>query len=316
MQPEGHLALFQSERRRLAGLAYRMTGSVADTEDILQQAWIRFAAQPLAAINAPPRYLGTLVARLCLDQLRSARARRERYVGAWLPDPLVHDTALDAEQSWIVAEDVGIALILTLDRLTPEMRAAFLLRDAFDYSFDEIAAVVGRSPATCRQLVSRARKRMAGADPGPAQSHAETAPLVAAFWHAARTGDMQALTALFAEDIEVHTDGGGKVPAAINVLRGRRRAVGLFAGLARKRPLPPPPLPPIRLINGAPGFVTREPGNVLQATVLGIRAGKITAVWIVRNPDKLRHLRGEVAAAPVEGGGGAPALDHGRQSPL
>jgi len=290
MQPDPHLTLFQHERRRLMGLAYRMTGSVADTEDIVQQAWIRFAGQPLAGIDQPARYLGALVARLCLDHLKSARVRRERYVGAWLPEPLVHDSAPDAEQAWIVAEDVGIALILTLDRLTPEMRAAFLLRDAFDYSFDEIAAVTGRTPATCRQLVSRARKRMAGAAPGPAPPPAQSAPIVAAFWHAARTGDMQALTDLFAEEIEVHTDGGGKVAAAINVLRGRRRAAGLFVGLARKRHLPPPPLPPIRLINGAPGFVTREPGNVLQTTAIGIRAGKIAAVWIVRNPDKLRHL--------------------------
>ncbi|MDD7970826.1 RNA polymerase sigma factor SigJ [Roseinatronobacter alkalisoli] len=290
MQTDPHLTLFQRERRRLAGLAYRMTGSVADTEDILQQAWIRFAAQPLAGILDPARYLGTVVARLCLDHLKSARLRRERYVGAWLPDPLVQDSAPDTEQNWVVAEDVGIALILTLDRLTPEMRAAFLLRDAFDYSFDEIAAVVGRTPATCRQLVSRARKRMAGADPGPVLPPEQSAPIVAAFWHAARTGDMQALTDIFAEEIEVHTDGGGKVPAAINVLRGRRRAAGLFVGLARKRLLPPPPVPPLRLINGVPGFVTREPGNVLQTTAIGIRAGKIVAVWIVRNPDKLRHL--------------------------
>lgn len=290
MQPDPHLALFLRERRRLAGLAYRMTGSVADTEDILQQAWLRFAGQPLGRIEAPSRFLGAIVARLCLDHLKSARARRERYVGAWLPDPLVQDNAPDAEQSWILAEDVGIALILTLDRLTPEMRAAFLLRDAFDYSFDAIAGVVGRTPAACRQLVSRARKRVAGADPGPAPPPEAAAPIVAAFWHAARTGDMQSLMDLFAEEIEVHTDGGGKVPAAFNVLRGRRRAAGLFAGLARKRTLPPPPLPPIRTINGAPGFVTQEPGNVLQTTALGIRAGKIVAVWIMRNPDKLRHM--------------------------
>lgn len=290
MQPDPHLIIFQHERRRLAGLAYRMTGSVADTDDILQRAWIRFSGQRLEGIGAPSRFLGTIVARLCLDHLKSARVRRERYVGAWLPEPLVQDVAPDAEHSRILAEDVGIALILTLDRLTPEMRAAFLLRDAFDYSFDEIADVVGRTPATCRQLVSRARRRIAGADPGPAPDHEKAAPILAAFWHAARTGDMQALTDLFAEEIEVHTDGGGKVPAAFNVLRGRRRAAGLFVGLARKRPLPPPPLPALRVINGAPGFVTREPGNVLQTTAVGIREDKIVALWIVRNPDKLRHL--------------------------
>lgn len=290
MRPDPRLALFQAERRRLSGLAYRMTGSVADTEDILQQAWLRLAAQDPAGLEAPARWLGAVVTRLCLDHLRSARVRRETYVGAWLPDPLLTDRAADAEESWIVTEDVGIALILTLDHLTPEMRAAFLLRDAFDYSFEEIAAVVGRTPATCRQLVSRARRRLAGAGPLQATPPEQAAPIVQAFWQASRTGDMEALLALFAEEIEVHTDGGGKVPAAINVLHGRRRAAAFFAGLARKRPLPPPPAPALCRINGAPGFVSLEHGNVLQTTAFALREGRIVAVWIMRNPDKLRHL--------------------------
>ncbi|MBN9889337.1 RNA polymerase sigma factor SigJ [Salipiger abyssi] len=283
-----------SERRRLAGLAYRMTGSVAETEDILQQAWIRFADQDPAQLDSVPRWLGAVVTRLCLDFLKSARVRRETYVGAWLPEPLVAGRAPDAERSWIVSEDVSIALILTLDRLSPEMRAAFLLRDAFDYPFDDIARVVGRSPETCRQLVSRARKRLVGSEPPPDGAPDHSLPIVTAFWHACRSGDLQGLIDLFAEEIEVHTDGGGKVPAAINVLRGRRRAAGLFAGLARKAAFPPPPVPSLYRINGAPGFVTREPGNVLQTTAIGIRGDRIVAVWIVRNPDKLRHLAGLV----------------------
>lgn len=298
MPPDPRLALFQGERRRLAGLAYRMTGSVAETEDILQQAWMRFADHPLDGIDDPPRWLGAVVARLCLDHLKSARRRRETYIGAWLPDPLVRDSAPDAEQGWMVTEEVGVALILTLDRLTPPMRAAFLLRDAFDYSFEEIAAVVGRTPATCRQLVSRARKRMAGVAPAQPPAPLErAAPIVDAFWRASREGDMQALLDLFAEEIEVHTDGGGKVPAAINVLSGRRRAAGLFCGVARKWASPPAPRPPLRHINGAPGFVTRESDGVLQTTALGIRQGRIVTVWIVRNPDKLRHLSQRYGAA-------------------
>lgn len=309
MPPDHHLALLQSQRRRLAGLAYRMTGSVADTEDILQQVWLRLAGQDLALIRDPARWLGAVTTRLCLDHLRSARARREVYVGAWLPDPLLQDASPDgslgaslgaspsAEQNWMVTEDVSIALILTLDRLTPEMRAAFLLRDAFDCSYAGIAQVIGKSPATCRQLVSRARKQLSGAAPMTTTPPEQAAPIVTAFWQAARTGDLQALLDLFAEEIEIHTDGGGKVPAAINVLRGRRRAAGLFCGLARKRPLPPPPVPPIVQINGAPGFVTIEPGNVLQTTAIGLRGGRIVAVWIVRNPDKLAHLSGRPEAA-------------------
>ena len=290
MPPDPRIAVFESQRRRLAGLAYRMTGSVADSEDILQQAWLRFASQDPATIQTPARWLGTVVARLCLDHLRSARHRRETYIGAWLPEPLVADNAPDAERGWILAEDVSIALILVLETLSPEMRAAFILRDAFDYDWDEIALVVDRSPETCRQLVSRARKRLAGADPAPSVSLETARPLAEAFWHASRTGDMQGLLQIFTADIEVHSDGGGKVPSIFNVLKGPRRATGFFAGLARKRPDPPKPCPPLIRINGVPGFLSVEQGNVLQTTALGIRDGRIAAIWVVRNPDKLRHL--------------------------
>ena len=282
--------IFEGERRRLAGLAYRMTGSVAEADDILQDAALRFHAADLSRIDRPDRWLSTVVMRLCLDHLRSARSRRETYVRAWLPDPLIADHAAGAESDWIVTQDVGIALVLTLDALTPEMRAAFILRDAFDYSFEEIAALVGKSPVACRQLVSRARRRLAGAAPADPPSRDADHPLVAAFWEASRQGDMGRLLALFAEDIEVRTDGGGKVPAALNVLTGRHKAARLFVGLARKRTRPAGPCPPCRAINGSPGFVSVE-GGILQTTALSIRGGRIGAIWIVRNPEKLRHLR-------------------------
>ena len=295
MPPDRHSRIFEDQRRRLAGLAYRMTGSVADTEDILQDAWLRFAGQDLDAIRQVPRWLGAVVTRLCLDHLKSARMRRESYVGAWLPDPLVPGDDPGPERQWMLSEDVGIALVLALDRLSPEMRAAFILRDAFDFGFDEIAAVVGRGPATCRQLVSRARRRMAGAAPAAAPPD-QALPIVSAFWQASREGDMQALLDLFAEDIEIHTDGGGKVPSAINVLRGRDRAAGLFAGLARKWPDPAWQEPRLCRINGAPGFVSVGTGGVVQTTALEIRGGRILAIWITRNPDKLRHLPREMRA--------------------
>lgn len=296
MPTDRHTDIFQSQRRRLAGLAYRMTGSVADTEDIVQDAWLRFAGQDLRAIAQPPRWLGAVVTRLCLDHLKSARMRRESYVGAWLPEPLVQDDTPDAEQQWIVTEDVGIALILTLDRLSPEMRAAFLLRDAFDYDFEEIAAVVGRTAATCRQLVSRARRRLAGAEPAPSVTPEKALPIVTAFWQASRQGDMEGLLRLFAEEIEVHTDGGGKVTASINILRGRRRAAAFFTGIARKWPYPAVSGPRLCRINGAPGFVSVGPGGIVQTTALAIRDGRIAAIWIMRNPDKLRHLSPEILA--------------------
>ncbi|MEQ8877145.1 MAG: RNA polymerase sigma factor SigJ [Phycisphaerales bacterium] len=290
MPHDRYLTAFEGERRRLAGLAYRMTGSVAETEDILQQAWLRFAAQDLPVLECPARWLTTVVSRLSLDHLKSARRQRETYVGAWLPEPLLESPDPTPEQQWMVTEDVSIALILLLEALSPEMRAAFLLRDAFDYGFDEIAAVVGRSPATCRQLVSRARKRLAGAEPPTVPSLDEARPIIAAFWEASREGDMERLLEIFAEDIAVHTDGGGKVPASINVLNGGRRAAGLFVGLARKRQLPQRPCPPLQRINGAPGFVSVDPAGVVQTTAVSLRNGRIAALWIVRNPDKLRHL--------------------------
>ena len=296
MQPDAHLALFESERRRLAGLAYRMTGSAADTEDILQKAWLRFAGKDFSALENPPRWLSTVVTRLCLDHLKSAHQRRETYVGAWLPEPLVEDRAQSTEQQWMMTEDVGIALLLLLDTLSPEMRAAFILRDAFDYEFEEIANIVGRTPATCRQLVSRARKRIAGAAPPDRRPLEEARPIIAAFWQASRAGDMQKLIDLFTEDIEVHTDGGGKVPAAINVLRGQRRAVGLFVGLARKKQLPEQPCPPLCRINGAPGVVTTDPDGILQTMAVDICNGRIAAIWIMRNPEKLRHLERDTLA--------------------
>lgn len=295
MATDPNLTIFQGERRRLAGLAYRMTGSVTESEDILQQAWIIWSRQDPDAIDSPAKWLGTMVTRLCLDFLKSAYRRRETYVGAWLPEPWLQDEVPDAEQDWIVTEDVSIALILTLDKLTPEMRAAFILRDAFDFSFDEIASVVGRSPENCRQLVSRARRRIAGADIPTQVPTQEARQMTQAFWQASRHGDMQALLDLFAEEIEIHTDGGGKVPAAMNVLKGRDRAARFFAGLARKGLVKPQPCPPLRRINGAPGIVSIEAGGIVQTTAFAIRNGRIVAIWITRNPDKLRHLRGHPA---------------------
>lgn len=295
MSTESHLAKFQAERRRLAGLAYRMTGSVTESEDILQQAWIIWSRQRPDTIDSPGKWLGKIVTRLCLDFLKSAHRRRETYIGAWLPEPWMQDEVPDAEQDWIVTEDVSIALILTLDKLSPEMRAAFILRDAFDFSFTEIATVVGRSPENCRQLVSRARRRIAGAEM-PAQIPTQDAQQITqAFWQASRNGDMRALLDLFAEEVEIHTDGGGKVPAAMNVLKGRERAARFFVGLARKGLVRPQPVPPLRRINGSPGVVSIELGDVVQTTALDIRSGRIAAVWITRNPDKLRHLQGNPA---------------------
>jgi RNA polymerase sigma-70 factor (ECF subfamily) len=293
---DAHLEIFRAERRRLAGLAYRMTGSLADAEDILQRAWIRFSREDTGRLESPSSWLGAVVTRLCLDDLKSARRRRETYVGAWLPEPLVEDWQPGADQSVIRGEDVSIALVLALETLGPEMRAAFILRDAFDFSFEEIGEVVGRSPASCRQLVSRARRRLAGAEPpdslpetGSARSR-EVMPILSAFWQASRDGDLETLLSLFSEDIEFHSDGGGVVPAAINVLKGPMRTARFLTGMARKFPHHLVDMPRLRRINGAPGWVMRDGSGVLQTTAFEIRNGRISAIWVMRNPQKLRHL--------------------------
>ncbi|MXO67184.1 RNA polymerase sigma factor SigJ, partial [Altericroceibacterium endophyticum] len=270
MPPERILQTFEKHRPRLRSLAYRMTGSLTDSEDILQETWMRWSTCNHDSIRDPARWLTTITARQCLDHLNSARMRRERYVGAWLPDPLISGMAPDAETLLSEGEDVRIALLLMLQSLSPPMRAAFLLREAFDFSYAEIAAVTGDAEASARQLVSRARKRMAGAEPECTSSTAEEEALVHAFWQASRTGDMDQLLALFAEDIEVYTDGGGRVPASLNVLHGAWRAAALFAGLARKSDRPSRPCPPLLRVNGSPGFVSVETGDVLQTTALAI----------------------------------------------
>lgn len=295
MKPDQRLTVFEAERPRLQSLAYRMTGSLGDAEDIVQEAWLRLGGQDRTAIRDETRWLTTVTARLCLDHLRQTRIRRKQYVGAWLPDPLVADMAPDAELLVSHAQDIGIALLLTLQTLSPPMQAAFILREAFDFSYTEIAAVTGTTKASARQLVSRARKQMAGATPTTTRQIDADRDLVQAFWRASRSGDITALVALFADEIEVYTDGGGKVPAALNILRGTWRAASLFAGLARKSDAPLRPCPPVVAINGSPGFVSIEHGGVLQTTALAIHLDRINAVWIVRNPEKLAHIRSPAA---------------------
>ena len=269
-----------------------MTGSVAETEDILQQAWLRFAGQDLAALESPARWLTTVVSHLSLDHLKSARRQRETYVGAWLPEPLLESPDPTPEQQWMVTEDVSIALILLLDTLSPEMRAAFLLRDAFDYGFDEIAQVVGRSPATCRQLVSRARKRLAGAEPPAAPSLEEARPIIAP---SGKPAARATCSACWRSSPRISRC----IPTAAARCRRRSTCCPVRAGppasswgLPARTSCPSAPAPPLRRINGAPGFVSVDPAGVMQTTAVSLRNGRIAALWIVRNPDKLRHLSG------------------------
>ncbi len=275
---------FEAERKRLIRLAYRMTGSLAEAEDVVQDAWLRWVRVE-GGVDSPPAYLTRIVTRLCLDRRRSARVRRETYVGPWLPDPLVG--SVDPDET--VADNVTVTLMLALERLSPLERAAFLLHDVFDVPLSEVAVTLDRDPAAVRQLASRARKHVQTARPRFNIGSDEAERITRAFFIAARDGDVAVLSALLARNVEIHADGGGKVLAFRNVIFGIERALRLFAGLHRKEAVPPT-LVGIVTIDGLPGYVSLDRGGVLQTTALDIHEDGITAIYIVRNPDKLSHL--------------------------
>src|SRR6478609_8706762 len=233
---------FEPYRRRLLGLAYRMLGSMADAEDAVQESYLRWHGTDRDKVLDPRAFLMTTATRICLDMLTSARARREEYVGPWLPEPIVDTATLAPDSRTELAEDLSIALLLTLDRLSPLERAAFLLHDVFDFSFSEVGASLERSEAACRQLAARAREHVRTARPRGAtappprsgQVDAKHAQIMSAFLAATGSGDLNALTALLASDVRVVTDGGGKVRAALNVVEGAERAARFMVDVTRK----------------------------------------------------------------------------------
>ncbi|RQR49403.1 RNA polymerase sigma factor SigJ [Burkholderia sp. Bp9126] len=274
-------ASFDPLRRTLVRVAYRMLGSVADAEDMVQEAFIRWMDVERAEVRVPEAFLRRMVMRLCLDQLKSARHRRETYIGPWLPDPVVEED----EQ-----EDVTLPLMLALERLSPLERAAFLLHDVFGLEFDEVAATIQREPAACRQLAARARAHVREARPRFKVEKQRGVEIAEAFFAASRSGDMRALGALLAEDVSLHADGGGKRPAANRPIFGFDSVMRVHETLAVLFSKHGSTLVHTGFVNGLPGFVTREADGELQTTALEIEDGKVVAIYVVRNPDKLQHL--------------------------
>jgi RNA polymerase sigma-70 factor, ECF subfamily len=282
---------FEPHRRYLMGLAYRMLGSLAEAEDAVQEAYLRWHATDQGKVADARAFLSKTVTRLCLDELKSARARRETYVGPWLPEPLLEEFGLVVETASEYAHDLSVALMLALERLSPLERAAFLLHDVFDIDFAQVAETLGRGEAACRQLAARAREHVRAARPRFTVEPDEGARLAEAFLTAARSGDAGALGRLLAADATLHSDGGGKKRAALNVICGRDKIAGFFAGLVRKQAAA---VAAIRVrparVNGLPGFVTVEPDGTVQTIALEIAGTEIAAIYVVRNPDKLRHV--------------------------
>jgi RNA polymerase sigma-70 factor (ECF subfamily) len=276
--------LFESERRRLTGLAYRMLGSLAEAEDAVQDAWLRWSRADRAAIVDPAAWLVRVTGRLCLDRLRAARARRETYVGPWLPEPLVEDLAEDPVER---AEEVSVAFLLALQRLSPLERAVFLLHDVFDQDYAAIARSLERGEAACRQLASRARSHLKAARPRFAVSQEEAGRLVAAFLDATARGDTAALGRLLAEDCVLITDGGGRRAAALRPLVGRADILQFIERFSWRQGWPPPGAPRPARINGWPGLVLESPDGVQTLAFEPGEAGTLAAIYVVRKPEKL-----------------------------
>ena len=285
MRDEAATALFVAHRPRLVRLAYRMLASMTDAEDMVQEAWLRWQRAYRGEVRDPAAYLSRTVARLCLDAMKSARARRELYVGSWLPEPIAEPD--DADMRF---DELTLTLMLALERLSPLERAAFLLHDVFSMPLEEIAVTLDRDTAAVRQLAVRARKHVREAGPRYQVEKDEGDRIAWAFFAASSNGDVDGLRAMLAETVVVKTDGGGKVPAFINPIVGLDRVLRLFSGLHRKLNVQPEFIRPL-WIDGLPGYVSRERDHVLQTTALAVEDGRIVAIYITRNPDKLGHIR-------------------------
>ena len=280
-------------RPRAFAIAYRMLGSVAEAEDVVQEALLRLhgALGRGERIESPRAYVATVATRLAIDQLRSARARRERYTGEWLPEPLVTDEAGDPARRAEMADSLSLAFLVLLESLSPEQRAVLLLHDVFDYGYDEIAQIVGKSEDNTRQLASRARRHVAERRPRFETSQEQREALAERFFAAARDGDLAGLETLLAHDVELHGDGGGKVPALARPIRGRSRvARTLLAWIRQGARIAGASIRRVE-VNGQPGALLLDgEGALIGVWALEIADGEIKSMRSIVNPDKLQHL--------------------------
>lgn len=281
---------FQAYRPLLFSIAYQMLGSAMDADDCLQEAYVRWhtALKRGEVIQSARTYLCTIVTHLCIDQVRSARAQRETYVGIWLPEPLVASDTNDPAEMATFSEALSMALFLLLERLSPVERAVFLLRQAFDYDYGEIAQIVGKSEENCRQIVRRARQHLNGRHFHHKVSIEQREQLTRHFYRACTSGDMEGLLSLLAEDVTMNSDGGGKVNAALNPIYGAEKVARGLLGTMRK--LPPELIWHMMLVNGQLGFVAYLNTTPITVVYIEIGEGRIQEIDIIVNPDKLGHI--------------------------
>ncbi|MFV1990022.1 MAG: RNA polymerase sigma factor SigJ [Acidimicrobiales bacterium] len=284
------MAVFDDERDRLFGLAYRMMGSVGDAEDIVQEAWISWDASDRETIQNPAGFLTTVVTRRSLDRLRSAQHRREEYPGPWLPEPMIEE--LDPADSVVQAESLTLAFLGVLERLGPMERAVFLLHDVFDFSFGEVAEATGQTESACRKMASRARTRVHEAKPRYELPGASTEELMGNLVGAVQAGDIETLLQLLDTNIEIHTDGGRKVHAAPRPILGPHRAARFLVGVAAHQRGASVEL---RAVNGEPGVIVSEENQIVTVMSFTFAEGKLTAMRAIRNPDKLAYVARQLA---------------------
>jgi RNA polymerase sigma-70 factor (ECF subfamily) len=291
--PEPTLEAFDRHRQLLFSIAYRMLGSVADAEDVMQESYLRWRRASEREVRSPKAYLSTVVTRLCLDHLRSARARRERYVGPWLPEPLVTEPSPDASEAAALEDSLSMAFLVLLESLTPTERAVFLLREVFGYDYAEIADLVGKSEANCRQIARRAKMSVEARRPRFESSPEQEERLIGRFLEASVEGDMEGLLSLLSNDAVLYSDGGGKTHAALNPIVGADKIARFSSRILRKAP--PGFVMRWGRVNGRPGLVGYfRDGSPHSVTTLDVAEGRIRAIRLVLNPEKL---------------GGVPPLD-------
>jgi RNA polymerase sigma-70 factor (ECF subfamily) len=280
-------AIFESHRPRLFGVAYRMLGSRSEAEDLVQDAYLRWHHSASPDIQSPTGFLITMTTRLCLDRLRELKLERENYVGPWLPEPITDDLIPSPETQRELADEASVAFLMILERLGPEERAAFLLYEVFDYDYAEVAQILDKSEATCRQIVHRARMKVRDSRTRHAVSAESRERVLKKFLAAVTSGDRKAVMALLAEDVEYVSDGGGKVYAALRILRGQERIGWLYHCVARRfsglhyRPV---------WVNGELGAAGTKDGQVFSVISIVTDGERISGIYTVRNPDKLAGI--------------------------
>jgi RNA polymerase sigma-70 factor (ECF subfamily) len=280
------LDVFNHYRQLLFGIAYRMLGTVTDAEDMVQETFLRWQQTPQTQVQSPKNYLATTITRLCIDYLRSARVRREQYVGPWLPEPLL--TQQDPAEQVELADSLSMAFLVMLERLSPIERAVFLLREVFEYDYPEIAQIVDKSTENCRQILRRSRQHLATERPRFPVSSQQQAQITAQFIDASTQGNLEGLLALLAEDVTLWADGGGQVPAALKPLHGAMKVARFLLAIQSK--FPSTARAELIEINGQPGIMLRTENDIHNVTTFEIVEGYIQTIYSIRNPEKLERL--------------------------